>query len=103
MKINDVKVLAEVAKDLKDGKDFYDKKEPGVGDYFWDSILADIESLIIYAGIHNKKFGLYRMLAKRFPYAIYYEIKGKVAYVVAVLPMRRNPLWIEKSIGTRKR
>jgi len=103
MKINDVNVLAEVAEDLKDGKDFYDQREVGVGDYFWDSMLADIESLIIYAGIHNKKFGLYKMLAKRFPYAIYYEIKGKVVYVVAVLPMRRDPLWIEKTIERRKR
>ena len=33
------------------------------------------------------------MLAKRFPYAIYYEIKDEIAYVVAVLPMRRDPLY----------
>ena len=31
------------------------------------------------------------MFAKRFPYAVYYEIENEIAYVVAVLPMRRDP------------
>ena len=74
---------------LDDGRLFYDEKETGVGDYFWDSLVADIESLTIYAGVHSKKFGYHRMPAKRFPYAIYYEIHDDTAYVIAVLPMRR--------------
>lgn len=52
MKVRDVVTLKEVADDLNDGKIFYDQRESGVGDYFWDSLLTDIESLIIYAGIH---------------------------------------------------
>jgi len=51
MKVHDVVVLREVAGDLNEGKAFYDRSEPGVGDYFWDSLCADIESLTIYAGI----------------------------------------------------
>ncbi len=101
MKIKDIVTLKEVANDLNDGKAFYDQREAGVGDYFWDSLVADIESLIIYAGIHNKRYGLHRMLAKRFPYAIYYEIKGEIAYVVAVLPMRRDPAWIKSKLKER--
>jgi len=101
MKIKDVILIKEVANDLKDGKFFYDQREAGVGDYFWDSLIADIESLVIYAGIHNKRYGLHRMLAKRFPYALYYEIKGDIAYVVAVLPMRRDPLWIKRKLKER--
>ena len=101
MKIKDVILIKEVANDLKDGKSFYDQREAGVGDYFWDSIIADIESLVIYAGIHNRRYGLHRMLAKRFPYALYYEIKDEIAYVVAVLPMRRDPLWIKRKLEER--
>ena len=101
MKIKDVVILKEVANDLNDGKFFYDQKEAGVGDYFWDNLIADIESLIIYAGIHNKRFGLYRMFAKRFPYAIYYEIKDEIAFVIAVLPMRRDPTWIKRELKER--
>ncbi len=96
MKVREVVILSEVADDLNDGKAFYEQRESGVGDYFWDSLFADIESLIIYAGIHCRAHGLYRMLARRFPYAIYYEIVDEVAYVVAVLPMRRSPARIQK-------
>ena len=101
MKIKDIVTLKEVANDLNDGKVFYDQIEAGVGDYFWDSLVADIESLIIYAGIHNKRYGLHRMLAKRFPYAIYYEIENEITYVVPVLPMRRDPAWIERKLKER--
>jgi len=41
------------------------------------------------------------MLAKRFPYAIYYEIENEIAYVVAVLPIRQDPAWIEKKLKER--
>ncbi len=41
------------------------------------------------------------MLAKRFPYAIYYEVVDEIAYVVAVLPMRRNPAWIKGRLEGR--
>jgi hypothetical protein len=101
MIVKDVIILKEVADDLNDGKAFYDQREPGVGDYFWDSLLGDIESLVIYAGIHSREHGLYRMLARRFSYAIYYEIVDDIAYVVAVLPMRRNPAWIKSKIKGR--
>jgi hypothetical protein len=101
VKARDVVILREVADDLNDGKAFYDEGEPGIGDYFWDSLLADIESLTIYAGIHCRVHGLYRMFAKRFPYAIYYEVADEVAYVVAVLPMRRSPQWIQNRLKDR--
>ncbi len=101
MKIKEVVVLETVSDDLNSGKIFYDRQEAGVGDYFWDSLISDIESLIIYAGVHNKKYGLYRMLAKRFPYAVYYEILKNIAYVIAVLPMRRDPGWIKNTLQER--
>jgi hypothetical protein len=101
MTVREVVVLGEVAGDLNEGSTFYDQQERGIGDYFWDSLVADIESLKIYAGIHPRKHGVYRMLAKRFPYAIYYEIAEDVAYVVAVLPMRRSPAWIRKQLRGR--
>ncbi len=95
-KVKKVVVLNDVAQDLNNGKEFYELKEPGVGDYFWDSQMADIKSLIIYSGIHTIKKGYYRMPAKRFPYSIYYTIEDGVAHVIAVLPMRKDPLWIEE-------
>ncbi len=101
MKIRDVVVLDEVTHDLTDGKLFYDESEIGIGIYFQDSIIADIESLFIYAGVHSKIFGFYRMSAKRFPYAIYYHVLNEAAIVVAVLPMRRNPDWVKDKLKER--
>jgi len=98
MKVKDVVILKEVADDLNDGKAFYDQRESGVGDYFWDSLLADIESLVIYAGIHYREHGLYRMFAKRFPYAIYYRITGDEVQVWRVLDCRRDPRWIRQQL-----
>jgi len=94
--IADIVLLKEALVDLNNGRNFYDHIHGGAGNYFWDSLVADIESLIIYAGVHSKYSNFYRMLARRFPYAIYYEIDSKVVRVVAVLPMRREPLWINK-------
>ena len=98
-----IQILTDAKNDLEEGRQFYDKHGKNVGDYFWDSLLSDIESLIIFAGIHRKEFGLYRMLSKRFPYAIYYDVDGDVAFVIAVLPMRRDPGWIRAKMGNRGR
>ncbi len=102
MIIEDVVVLEEAAEDLEAGKVFYDQREIGVGDYFWDSLIADIESLSIFGGIHIREYGLHRLLAKRFPYAVYYEITNNIAYVIAILPLRRDPAWLEENIQGRK-
>jgi predicted glutamine amidotransferase len=94
MNVENILILAEAELDLDDGRNFYESQARGIGEYFWDCLLADIESLLMYAGIHGKKYGYYRMSSKRFPYSIYYEVDGNTAYVVAVLPMRRNPDWV---------
>jgi hypothetical protein len=53
-RISNIVVLEEAADDLVTGRNFYDQQEPGVGQYFWDSLISDIESLTIYAGVHQR-------------------------------------------------
>ena len=65
MKIRGVTVLDEAVEDMEAGREFYDAREYGIGDYFTDCLLSDIESLKIYAGIHNKCFSYCRMLSKK--------------------------------------
>lgn len=91
MRIENVVALEVVALDLKIGEEFYEKQSMGLGDYFRDSILSDIESLWLYGGIHQKVYGLYRLLSKRFPYGIYYDLENNIVTVVAVLDLRQNP------------
>lgn len=99
-KIKSVFVLDKAVSDLNEGKKFYNMKSDGVGNYFFDSLIADIESLVLYAGIHKRKYGLYQMFSRRFPYAIYYDIRNDNAYILAVLPMKRDPDWITRHIHT---
>lgn len=93
-----IEILAEAEQDLLDGFRFYERQSEGVGSYFVDSILADIESLHLYAGIHVLQFSYHRMLAKRFPFVIYYRAEGQVVRVYAILDCRRNPAWIRDQL-----
>ncbi len=81
----------------KTERPLYDRRESGVGDYFRDSLLTDMESLVIHGGVHEKFFGSHRNASRRFPY----EIKHEIAYVVAVLPMRRDSSWISGKLKQR--
>ena len=89
-----IEILDEAEKDLIDGFAFYDRQSIGLGNYFLDSIFSDIESLHLYAGIHPLNFGYHRLLAKRFPFAIYYRIQNEVIRVYAILDCRRDPAWV---------
>lgn len=102
MEIRPVVTLEEAAKGLDAGKAFCDFNEEGVGLYFIASLLSDIESLKILAGIHEKKYGFYRMLSKRFPFTLYYDVDGNIARGAAVLDMRRDPAWIRRELKRRK-
>ena len=67
-----IQILDEAEDDLHDGREFYDRQAPRVGDYFAAALASDIESLILFAGIHPLEFGFHRSLSKRFPFGIYY-------------------------------
>nr|VFJ61904.1 MAG: Plasmid stabilization system protein ParE [Candidatus Kentron sp. DK] len=86
-----LKILSSAIEDLESGKRFYERQGSRVGEYFLDSLLSDIDSLVLYAGIHSRTFGYYRLLSKRFPYAIYYTIEKECAVVWRVLDLRRDP------------
>ena len=89
-------ILDEAEKDLVDGFSFYEQQLKGLGEYFLNSLFADIDSLQLYAGIHAQHFGYYRLLSKRFPLAIYYRVEDQTIKVYAVLDCRRSPAWIRK-------
>ena len=99
-----IRILPEAERDLEAGADFYESQQEGLGRYFNDCLSSDIESLRLYAGIHERVHDLFRCLSKRFPFAIFYEFDGKTADVYAVLDCRQDPDKIEarlKSARTR--
>lgn len=86
-----IEILSSAYKDLQKGRLFYGKQSSGLGDYFFDSLFADIDSLILYAGVHQKVYGFYRKLSKTFPYSIYYKINKKTITIWRILDCRQNP------------
>ncbi len=94
-----IEILSSAMSDLMEGRQFYEGQGKGLGEYFFDSLFSDIDSLTLYAGIHPMFYGYHRMLSKRFPYAIYYKLKGKpVITVWRVLDLRRDPKRIKGSL-----
>jgi len=93
-----IEILDDAQEDILSGILFYESQQYGAGEYFLDSISAEIESLHLYAGIHTKRFGFYALFAKRFPYTIYYRIKEMTIQIIAVLDERQDPHTISKRL-----
>ncbi|VAX07017.1 Plasmid stabilization system [hydrothermal vent metagenome] len=94
-----ITILASASQDLVEGYWFYEKQSEGIGAYFLDTLFSDIDSLAIYAGIHEIHFGkYYRLLSKRFPFAVYYRIEEQTACIYAVLDSRKSPTWVRKRL-----
>jgi len=94
-----IKILASASEDLDRGRIFYSRQGEGLGEYFLDSLASDIDALTLYAGIHPKVFGYHRLLSKRFPYAVYYQINRTHDVIVwRVLDLRQDPLRIQRAL-----
>jgi len=62
-----VRISSDALDDLNDGFRFYEAQEPGLGDYFLSQLRADIDGLVITAGIHRQPHRhLHRLLSRRF-------------------------------------
>lgn len=95
-----IQILSSAVEDLDVARNFYDLQESGVGDYFQDCLFSDIESLVLYGGMHRKVFGYHRLLSKRFPYAIYYRMDQPDLIIVhRVLDCRRDPSKTRKALN----
>lgn len=95
-----VKILRSAKRTIRDGFLFYEEQEPGLGKYFFDSIMFDLHSLRIYGGIHQIVFEKYhRMVCRKFPYSIFYTLEASTVVVYAVLDNRRDPGWISERLN----
>ena len=56
-----IKILSSALEDLYEARLFYEQKGVGLGDYFFDSLFSDIDSLVLYGGIHQKVAGYHRL------------------------------------------
>lgn len=88
-----IEILESARDDLISGQAFYESQRAGLGVYFLDSLFSDIESLLLFSGVHPIHFDRYhRLLSKRFPFAIYYRTEGDLIRIFAVLDCRQDPV-----------
>jgi hypothetical protein len=90
--------LPSAREDLASGFAFYENQEQELGQYFMERVFSEINSLKLNAGIHPKIFNYFRLLSKRFPYAIYYSMDAESVLVKAVLDCRRDPAFIRRQL-----
>jgi plasmid stabilization system protein ParE len=95
----DIRLLDGAKEDLRNGWFFYERQSPGLGDRFLDAIEAEVQTLALYAGIHLKVEGFFRMLIRRFPFALYYLIDDDTIAIYAILDCRRDPNGLRKRLG----
>ncbi len=86
-----IELLDAAEEDLARGAAFYASRAPGLDEYFLDTLFSDIDSLLLYAGVHEQHHGFHRLLSRRFPFAIYYRVDGEIIRVYAVLDCRQAP------------
>jgi len=86
-----IRILHDAELDLLDGYSFYEMQSPGLGDYFLDSLSSDIQSLLLFARSHEIHFGYHRLLARRFPFAIFYQVNADFIEIWAVFDCRQDP------------
>ena len=48
-----IRILSSAMTDLAEARDFYEQQGEGLGDYFFDSLFSDIDSLVLYAGWYS--------------------------------------------------
>ena len=93
-----IRVLRSARRTVADGIRFYERQQSGLGAYFLSSIMSDLRSLSIYAGVHQKHNDYFRMVCTKFPYSTYYRKEGANVEIYAVLDDRRDPKRTEDAL-----
>lgn len=96
-----VTVLEPARADAAECSSFYEKQEPGAGDYFLAHLDSALVDLAAFPGTHAMRFGLHRMLLPRLPHPIFYREKAHETEVVAIVDLRRDPQWIRRQLRSR--
>lgn len=97
-----IRILPEAEHDLEIGSDFYEAQRERLGRYFNDCLMSDIESIQLYAGVHQRQHGLHRCMSKRFPFAIFYDVADDTIDIYAVLDCRQDPATIQIRLESRR-
>jgi toxin ParE1/3/4 len=99
-----LRVLAEARKETERAAEWYDEQRLGLGEDFLqelESVYTNIEDhphrplRITIAGLEEREF--HRVILRRFPYKVIYEVDDDEIVVLAVAHARRKPnYWADR-------
>jgi plasmid stabilization system protein ParE len=92
----------EAENDLSEIFEWYERRRRGLGFDFLLQVDAGLRLLEDDPQLFSEQYkGVRRYLVKRFPYKVFYRVKGKSIVVLAVVHGGRDPGWVKKRISVR--
>lgn len=88
------RVNRTAAFELANSKSFYNKRQKGLGDAFEKVVLSQLEDILnnpfTNPTVKNK---IRKVVLKRFPFVVLYEIENDVIIILHVFHTSRNPIY----------
>jgi plasmid stabilization system protein ParE len=83
--------LAE--RELNDTARYYDLESPGLGRAFLDAVQSTCVSISDHPQSGTLIAGVRRRLIRRFPYALVYSVRSGGIRILAVMSLKRRPMY----------
>lgn len=97
-----VAYVPEVADDLNDAREWYEKHAPGLGEDFIRMAYAAFAELGEFPAKHEVVYNrLRRILLRRFPYCVYFLVTRNLVTVYGVFHSSRDPRAIRQALADR--
>ena len=94
-----IRFVDEVEEDIFSAYLWYEKQSSGLGETFLSEIYSKLDPQRFFPRMYQLVFlDCRRILSGRFPYAIYYRIRGDFVVVYGVFHTRKDPAEIIKSM-----
>ena len=98
-----LRFLPEVEDDAIGGYVWYETKSPGLGEEFLRMFYACAGALSRNSLMYRKVYGEFRRcLLRRFPFALYFMVKGEQVIVTGLFHCAREPRIVEMELRGRK-
>ena len=84
--------LSSAEAELREALEFYESAQPGLGDQFLDEIESAVKLIESFPEAWTPLSARTRRCrTRRFPYALFYQIRSDEILIVSVMDLRRDP------------
>jgi toxin ParE2 len=92
--------LAPARAELQEAVDYYEDRRPGLGEELAAEVRATIDRILLNPTAWAKlSANVRRCRLRRFPYALIYQVEPDRMLVVAVMHLRRDPVYWRSRLG----